>query len=184
MADCTFKANNHVALLDIPDDKLWLKEATLFLSRNSQKLPKSNTYEPEATPEQIVAMLDDIGYDWPKNEIGEVVKTIAKAEKNPMSAVWNYFFTPFIQCMGEKTRGLDQASSVALKKFPLVVSTIVEATSLTVEKRVLALKRSLSLLSDDETKPKVDSLQSPQHTEATPFKGNVDILSIIFLIML
>ncbi|KAI3678135.1 hypothetical protein L6452_37416 [Arctium lappa] len=44
--------------------------------RSTLKLPKCKAYEAEATTEKIVAMLDDIGYDWPKNEAREPIKII------------------------------------------------------------------------------------------------------------
>ncbi|KAJ9540982.1 hypothetical protein OSB04_027488 [Centaurea solstitialis] len=145
--DLQFKPNNLIGQFDLPANKAFLKPARDFLlscplktaftinpapnkplllqlwstattaqERNS-KGKMHEKFPPAPSSDDVIALLDAIGYKWPVREGQPLVKTAATVHKTGLNATFYYIWNTFGLCLTGKTGSTEQ--------FPTVIQNMV-----------------------------------------------------------
>ncbi|KAJ9548573.1 hypothetical protein OSB04_021116, partial [Centaurea solstitialis] len=85
--------------------------------RNVLQIPGKKGYPPPPTSEEVIALLDDIGYRWPEKEGVVLTKTSATVHKTGLNATFYYIWNTFGLCLTGKTGSTEQ--------FPTVIQNMI-----------------------------------------------------------
>ncbi|KAJ9542728.1 hypothetical protein OSB04_029234 [Centaurea solstitialis] len=85
--------------------------------RNVLQISKKKRYPPPPSAEEVIALLDDIGYRWPEREGVPLTKTAATVHKTGLKATFYYIWNTFGLCLTGKTGSTEQ--------FPTVIQNMV-----------------------------------------------------------
>ncbi|KAJ9547779.1 hypothetical protein OSB04_020322 [Centaurea solstitialis] len=89
--------------------------------RNVLNFPKKKRFPPVPTADEIIELLDTIGYRWPVNKEGVLLpKTGATVHKSGLNATFYYIWNTFGLCLSGKTGSTEQ--------FPMVIQQMVFST--------------------------------------------------------
>ncbi|KAJ9565079.1 hypothetical protein OSB04_001045 [Centaurea solstitialis] len=86
-------------------------------SHNVLQISKKKRYPPPPSAEEVITLLDDIGYKWPEKEGVPLTKTTATVHKIGLNATFYYIWNTFALCLTGKTGSTEQ--------FPTVIQNMV-----------------------------------------------------------
>ncbi|KAJ9545329.1 hypothetical protein OSB04_025036 [Centaurea solstitialis] len=85
--------------------------------RNVLQFPKKEKFPPPRSTDEVIELLDAIGYNWPVRECFPLVKTAATVHKTGLNATFYYIWNTFGLCLTGKTGSTEQ--------FPTVIQNMV-----------------------------------------------------------
>ncbi|KAJ9565666.1 hypothetical protein OSB04_001632 [Centaurea solstitialis] len=85
--------------------------------RNVLQISKKKRYPPPPSTEEVITLLDDIGYRWPEKEGVPLTKIAATVHKIGLNATFYYIWNTFGLCLTGKTG--------STKQFPTVIQNMV-----------------------------------------------------------
>ncbi|KAJ9553086.1 hypothetical protein OSB04_017131 [Centaurea solstitialis] len=113
--------------------------------RNVLNFPKKQKFPRAPSPDDVIALLDDIGYKWPVKEGHPLVKTAATVHKTGLNATFYYIWNTFGLSLTGKTGSTEQ--------FPTVIQNMVYS----------AIKNRNNQDQDQETNESVLQSTDPIH---------------------
>ncbi|KAJ9547801.1 hypothetical protein OSB04_020344 [Centaurea solstitialis] len=85
--------------------------------RNVLQINKKKRYPPPPSAEEVIALLENIGYRWPEKDGVPLTKTAATVHKTGLNATFYYIWNTFGLCLTGKTGSTEQ--------FPTVIQNMV-----------------------------------------------------------